>query len=119
MGSIGGAALITDVDGNCSVDDVGEDLVLSLHFKTGLRYRFSVGEDVLCNVFPGDSVRFTMPEDAETSIQVPGANCLLDGISCTVIVGNGDVLVKFESIGDTFKLVTASELIDEIPDIRL
>jgi hypothetical protein len=114
--SVGGDVLIKGAADSCTIDSIGSDLVLNIDFNPASRYEFSVGNDVLGRVPAHANVRFTVPENTETMIEIPGVRSKTDGDNDIYIVGDGDAKVQFKVVGNELKLVDSSfgDSMDEI-----
>ncbi len=104
--SIGSDALLTDVHGNCRIDSIGADLILDTDFSPEYHYWFHVGADTLCKVSENASVRFSVPANAGTSIEVPNARMEVADGKTVIVMGDGAALVEIETKEGDIRLVS-------------
>ncbi len=106
--SVGGDLCVTNADGSCVFDDIGGDLAINTNFAAGSHYRYqNVGGDVLGKVRPDASVRFIIPAETETSVNLDDAQITNDGDRCVITIGDGAATVEFDEIGGDFTLIGA------------
>jgi hypothetical protein len=114
--TIGGDACMTNVDGVCTNNEIGSDFIFNMDFAPGSHHCFSVGGDVLGKISPNANVRFIVPSETETRVDIPGVQITNDGEHHVITLGSGAATVEFEEIGSEFKLVGADKNDQESSD---
>jgi hypothetical protein len=107
--TIGGEAAVTNIEENCECDTIGSDFIFNMDFVPGDHYRFNVGGDVIGKVRPDANVRFILPWETGTSIDIVDVQIINDGEHRVITLGSGAATVEFETIGGEFRLVGAGK----------
>jgi hypothetical protein len=105
---VGADLFVRGVEGNCIVEALGSDLVLSTPFYPEKTYRFHAGADVVCRVLPETSARFILPLDADVRVEAEGASQSQDAQNQTVTFGDGEAEVYIQA-GGQVRLVRQAE----------